>query len=210
MKIYIKYMTDAHCKKIVREQLTELRLRYSAVELGGAELHETMRIGQHQQLRLALLKSGLELLDSAKATLIEKTKTAIVEMLHDAAGLRKSKNSAYISRKLRYDYSYLSAVFSEATGGTIEQYTIELRIEQAKQLLLQRQLSLTQIAHELNYSSVAHLSNQFKKVTGQTPTVFKQHNVNQGIMQESGNGVNRFCNCVSVVQHRGVSFVACR
>ena len=210
MKIYIKYMTDEHSKKIVRERLTALGLQYKTVELGRVELTEKLRDEQRQQLRLALLESGLELLCSAKAVLIENTKAVIGEMLHDAAGLRKSKNSAYISHKLRYDYTYLATLFSEATGGTIEQYTIELRIEQAKQLLLQRQLSLTQIAHELNYSSVAHLSNQFKKVTGLTPTVFKQHNVNQGIIQESGNGVNRFCNCVSVVQNRGVSFVACR
>ncbi|MBR7951795.1 helix-turn-helix transcriptional regulator [Microvirga sp. STR05] len=185
-------------------------MQYKIVELGRAELTEKLRDEQRQQLRLALMKSGLELLGSAQASLIEKTKTVIGEMLHDAAGLRKSKNSAYISRKLCYDYSYLSTIFSEATGGTIEQYTIECRIEQVKQLLLQRQLSLTQIAYELNYSSVAHLSNQFKKVTGLTPTVFKQHNVNQGIIPESGNGVTMFCNCVSIVETRGISFVACR
>jgi AraC-like DNA-binding protein len=134
---------------------------------------EDLTSEQRGQLKTALSISGLELMDDQKANLIEKIKKVIIEMVHYADELPKIKNSDYLSEKLNYDYTYLANLFSEVTGITIEHFIISHKIERAKELLLYGELNLTQISYKLNYSSVGHLSNQFKKVTGLTPTYFK-------------------------------------
>ena len=167
-------MVSRRCKMKVQSELDKLDLHYSVVDLGEVEIKETITAEQHDQLKIALLTSGLELMDDKKAILIERVKNVIIDMVHYTDELPKHKNSNYISEKLDYDYAYLATLFSEVTGITIEQYIIANKIERVKELLLYDELNLTQIAYQLNYSSVAYLSSQFKKVTGLTPRFFKQ------------------------------------
>ena len=167
-------MVSIRCKMLVKAELDKLGLHYRVVELGEVEIEENITPAQNDQLKTALLKSGLELMDDKKAMLIEKIKNVIVEMVHYEDEFPKTKNSDYISKKLDHNYTYLSNLFSEATGTTIEHYIILHKIERAKELIVYDELSLTEIAWKLNYSSVAHLSNQFKKITGLTPTFFKK------------------------------------
>jgi AraC-like DNA-binding protein len=161
---------------VVKSELDRLGLHYGIVELGEVDIKGDISEEQRDLLRLALLRSGLELMDDKKAILIEKIKNVIVEMIHyhDEVGPLKVNFSDYLSEKLQHDYTYLATLFSEVTGITIEHYIISHKIERVKELLLYDELNLTEIAYKLNYSSVAHLSNQFKKVTGLTPTYFKQ------------------------------------
>lgn len=142
-----------------------------------------------------------------KAQLVGRIKQAVADMVLATANNFRQKNSGYFSRKLCHDYTYLANVFSEATGSTLERYIIEFRIDRVKELLLAGQLSLTQIAHQLSYSSVAHLSNQFKKVTGLTPSAYKTRHRKHDIMPESGNDATVFCNRVNTPEVRRVSFV---
>jgi AraC-like DNA-binding protein len=174
MKLYIKYMVSIRCKMMVKSELEKLGLHYGMVELGDVEITENITAGQRSLLKAALLKSGLELMDDQRAMLIEKIKNVIVEMVHYADDPPKTNFSDYLSKKLDYDYTYLANIFSETTGTTIEKYIIAHKIERAKELLLYDELNLSEISYKLNYSSVAHLSNQFKKVTGLTPSFFKQ------------------------------------
>jgi len=169
-------MVSIRCKMVVKSELDRLGLHYGLVELGEVDIKEDITEEQRDLLRLALLRSGLELMDDKKAILIEKIKNVIVEMIHyhDDEGPLKVNFSDYLSEKLSHDYTYLATLFSEVTGITIEHYIISHKIERVKELLLYDELNLTEIAYKLNYSSVAHLSNQFKKVTGLTPTYFKQ------------------------------------
>jgi AraC-like DNA-binding protein len=174
MKLYIKYMVSIRCKMLVKAELKNLGLHFIVVELGEVEIMEDISNGQRDQLKLALAQSGLELMDDQKANLIEKIKKVVIEMVHYADELPMIKNSDYISEKLNYDYTYLANLFSEVAGLTIEHYIIAHKIERVKELLMYDELNLTQISYKMNYSSVAHLSNQFKKVTGLTPSHFKQ------------------------------------
>jgi AraC-like DNA-binding protein len=174
MKLYIKYMVSSRCKMAVKAELGKLGLHYGVVELGDVEVMEDISAEQRSLLRAALLKTGLELMDDKKAMLIEKIKNVIVDMIHYADERPKENFSNYLSDRLSYDYTYLSNLFSEVTGITIEHYIIAHKIERVKELLLYDELNLTQISYKLNYSSVAHLSNQFKKVTGLTPSFFKK------------------------------------
>ncbi len=174
MKLYIKYMVSIRCKMIVKAELEQLGLHYGAVDLGEANVREDVTLAQRDQLRSALLKSGLVLMDDKKSLLVERVKALIVEMIHYADELPPIKKSIYISEKLNYDYTYLANLFSEVTGITLEQFIINHKIERVKELLLYDALSLTEIANKLNYSSVAHLSNQFKKITGLTPTYYRK------------------------------------
>lgn len=173
MKIYIKYMVSLRCKMVVKEELKKLGLHFVVVDLGEIEIMEELDESQRDDLRAALLDSGLELMDDKKAVLIEKIKNVIVEMVHYAEELPRNNYSDYISEKLHYDYTYLSNLFSEVKGITIQQFIILQKIERVKELILYEELNLTQISYLLQYSSVAHLSNQFKKVTGLTPSQFK-------------------------------------
>jgi len=161
------------CKMAVKAELDKLGLHYTKVELGEVEVMEDITEEQRMQLKTELLKSGLELMDDQKSILIEKIKNTIVEMVHFNEELPKINFSDYLSEKLKHDYTYLANHFSEVTGITIEHYIIVHKIERVKELLLYDELNLTEISYKLNYSSVAHLSNQFKKITGLTPTFFK-------------------------------------
>lgn len=174
MKIYIKYMVSIRCKMVVKAELERLGIDYGTVELGEVVIHGSITAEQRDQLRKALAHYGLELMEDKKALLIERIKNVIVEMVHYSEELPKVKNSVYIADKLNLDYTYLANIFSEATGITIEHFIISHKIERAKELLLYDELNLTEISYKLNYSSVSHLSSQFKKVTGLTPTFFKQ------------------------------------
>jgi AraC-like DNA-binding protein len=174
MKINIKYMVCLCCIAIVKTELDILGLHYGTIHLGEVEITEELNAGQRQRLKAALLVHGLELMDNKKAILIEKIKNTIIDMVHHCDELPKTNFSAYLSQKLSYDYTYLANQFSEVTGTTIEQYIIFHRIERVKELLLHDELNLTQISYKLHYSSVSHLSNQFKKVSGLTPSYFKK------------------------------------
>ncbi len=158
---------------IVKSELEAVGIEQSIVELGEVELVKELTAIQHDRLKLNLLKTGLELIDDKRSMLIEKIKIVILEMVHYADELPKITNSEYISSKINYDYTYLANLFSEVHGTTIEQFIISHKIEKVKELLVYDELNLTEIADKLHYSSVAHLSNQFKKVTGLTPSHFK-------------------------------------
>ena len=173
MKIYIKYMVSLRCKMVVEEELQKLGLKHAVVDLGVVEILEDISPKQREQLKISLLKSGLELLDDKRSILIEKIKNVITEMIHYTDEIPKVNYSDYISEKLGYDYTYLANTFSEVKGITIQQFIILNKIEKVKELLLYNELNLTEISRKLHYSSVAHLSNQFKKITGLTPTFYK-------------------------------------
>lgn len=167
-------MVSLRCKMLVKEELAKLGLHYVYVDLGNIEILEDITEKQREQLKYNLLRSGLELLDDKKNILIEKIKNVIIEMIHYSDELPLENYSVYISNKLGYDYTYLANAFSEVKGITIQQFIIMHKIEKVKELLLYDELNLTEISYKLNYSSVAHLSNQFKKVTGLSPTFYKQ------------------------------------
>ncbi len=159
---------------LVKSELDKMGLHHKVVDLGEVEIEENITPEQTSQLKNALLRSGLDLMDDKKSMLIEKIKNVIVEMVHYEDEFPRKKNSDYIGKKLNHNYTYLANLFSEATGTTIEHYIIIHKIERAKELIIYDELSLTEIAWKLNYSSVAHLSNQFKKITGLTPSFFRQ------------------------------------
>jgi len=159
---------------MVKEELLKLGLRYVVLDLGMVEILEEITDEQREQLKINLLKSGLELLDDKRSILIERIKNVIIEMIHYTDELPATNYSTYISEKLGYDYTYLANVFSEVKGITIQQFIIINKIERVKELLLYDELNLTEISYKLHYSSVAHLSNQFKKVTGLSPSHYKQ------------------------------------
>lgn len=159
---------------IVKAALANLELPYNNLELGEVEIKESITVKQRDALKIALLNSGLELMDDRKAMLIEKIKNVIVEMIHYSDELPTTNFSDYLSDKLNYDYTYLSNLFSEVKGTTIEKFIILHKIERVKELLIYDEFSLTEIARKLRYSSLSHLSNQFKKSTGLTPSFFKK------------------------------------
>lgn len=174
MKLYIKSMVSLRCKMMVKEELKKLGLHYIVLDLGMVDVLEDISPQIRAELKANLLKSGLELLDDKKSILIEKIKNVITEMVHYSDELPKVNYSEFISKALDYDYTYLSNIFSEVKGMTIQQYIIINKIERVKELLLYDELNLTEISYKLNYSSVAHLSSQFKKVTGLSPSFFKK------------------------------------
>ena len=185
MKLFIKYMVSIRCKMVVKSELDKLGLHYLKVELGEVIVKENLTEEQRNQLKAGLLRSGLELMSDKKAVLIERIKNLIVEMVHYSEEVPKINFSDFLSEKLNYDYTYLANLFSEVTGLTIAQYMIAHKIERVKELLLYDELTLTEISYRLNYSSVAHLSNQFKKATGLTPSFFKQLNYKKRIPHEN-------------------------
>jgi AraC-like DNA-binding protein len=167
-------MVSNRCKMAVKEELKKLGLHFIVVDLGEVEIMEILTASQREQLNRALVVAGLELMDDKRAVLIERTINVITEMIHYSDDIPKVNYSDYLSEKLNYDYTYLSNLFSEIKGITIQQFIINHKIERAKELLLYDELNLTEISYKLHYSSVAHLSNQFKKITGLTPSSFKQ------------------------------------
>ena len=174
LKIHIKYMVSARCKMAVKEELKKLGLHFIVVDLGEVEIMENISPEQRQQLKIALLQSGLELMDDKKAILIEKIKNTIIEAVHHSDGENNVNFSDFLSEKLGHNYTYLANLFSEVQGTTIEQFMIAHKVERIKELIIYDELNITEIAWKMNYSSVAHLSNQFKKVTGLSPSHFKQ------------------------------------
>ncbi len=174
MRIYIKYMVSIRCKMAVKSTLDELGIKYGTIDLGEVSLKDNLDERSRLLLKKALLTLGLELMDDKKSILIEKLKNVVIEMIHSEQEVPKIKYSEYIGDKLKQNYTHLADLFSESTGITLEHYIIFHKIEKVKELLLYDELSLTEISYQLRYSSVAHLSAQFKKVTGLTPTFFKQ------------------------------------
>lgn len=166
-------MVSLRCKMVVKQELTKLGLHFIVVDLGEVEIMEDITDVQREELKVALLDSGLELMDDKRAVLIQKIITVIIEMVHYSDELPKINYSDYISEKLNYDYTYLSNLFSEVKGITIQQFIIVHKIERVKELLLYAEMNLTEISYRMQYSSVAHLSNQFKKITGLSPSEFK-------------------------------------
>lgn len=166
-------MVSLRCKMVVQQELEKIGLHCIKVDLGTIEIKENISDSRKQELGNNLKRYGLELLDNNRNILIEKIKAVIIEMIHYSKDQPKVNYSDYISKKLGYDYTYLANTFSEVKGITIQQYIIHHKIERVKELLLYEDLNLTEISYQLHYSSVAHLSNQFKKITGLAPSYFK-------------------------------------
>jgi YesN/AraC family two-component response regulator len=167
-------MVSNRCKMIVKAELEKSGLHYKTVDLGEAEIEENISLAQWDELNAALKRSGIELMDNKKSILIEKIKNVIVEQVHHSEGPLEINFSLYLSQKLNHDYTYLANLFSESQSVTIEHFYIAHKLERAKELMIYDELNLTEIAWKMGYSSVAHLSNQFKKLTGLTPSDFKK------------------------------------
>lgn len=172
MVLYIKNMVSLRCKIRVKEELENLGLDCSRIDLGVIQLMKKITVTQRKCLRENLLGSGLELLEDKRSILIEKIKNVIIELVHYTDDPPKSNYSDYISKKVGYDYTYLSNLFSEEKGIDIQHFIINHKIERVKELLQYKELNLTEISYKLHYSSVSHLSNQFKKVTGLSPSTY--------------------------------------
>jgi len=167
-------MVSSRCKIAVKEALKSLGLHFIVVDLGEVEIMENISADQRKELSDLLHMTGLELMDDKRAVLIGKIRKVIIEMVHYSEEMVKVNFSDLLSEKLNYDYTYLANLFSEVQGTTIEHFIISHKIERIKELIIYGELNVSGIAWKLNYSSVAHLSNQFKKVTGLSPTHFKQ------------------------------------
>ncbi len=174
MKLYIKNMVCIRCQMVVKAELEKLGLQYVYVKIGEADIIEDVQPQQLEQLKTELKKAGLVLMDNKKSVLVEKIKSAIIELVHYTEGQLKVNLSGYLSEKLGYDYTYLANLFSKVKGITIEKFYLTHKIEKVKELIVYDELNLSEIAFRMNYSSVAHLSNQFKKYTGLTPSHFKK------------------------------------
>ena len=167
-------MVSLRCKMVVKAAAEELNIPYSNVDLGFIEIDEKLSESVLEKFKAKLLKSGLEILDDKRSILIEKIKNVVIEMVHYADEFPKVNFSTYLSEKLGYDYTYLSNLFTEVKGTTIQEFIILHKIEKAKELIMYNEMSIADIAYTLNYSSAAHFSTQFKKVTGLTPSFFKK------------------------------------
>ncbi len=174
MKLYIKYDINVICKKILQEQLDKLDLSYALIAFGEVEIKEVLTGETLKELHSNLNEYGIEIVESTKSILIQKIKDAIIEMVYMEEKLPTSKISAYLADKLGYSYGYISNIFADVTYTSIENFIILHRIEFAKQLITIDELTFTEIAHRLNYSSLAHFCTQFKNTTGLTPSVFKR------------------------------------
>lgn len=172
----------------VKDELKKLGLHFIFVDLGEVEIMEELSMAQREQLKKDLFKYGLELIDDRKGILIEKIKNIIIDLVHNSEEMPSIKFSEYLSEKLNYDYTYMANLFSEIQGSTIEQFVILHKIERIKELIHYGEMNVTEIAWKMNYSSVAHLSNQFKKMTGLTPSQFKRLKVNDRIPIEEVGG----------------------
>ncbi|WP_291133109.1 helix-turn-helix domain-containing protein [Flavobacterium sp. UBA7682] len=166
-------MVSNRCKMMVKDELKKLGLHFIIVDLGVVEIMENISDETRNLLKVNLFESGLELMDDKRAILIEKVKNVIIEMIHHSEEPIKVTFSEYLSDKLNQNYTYLANLFSEVQGMTIEQFMILHKVERIKELIIYDELNITEIAWKMNYSSVAHLSTQFKKVTGLSPSHFK-------------------------------------
>jgi AraC-like DNA-binding protein len=167
-------MVSDRCKMAVKEELKKLGLHFIVVDLGEVEIMEEITTEQKERFKEGLLHSGFELMDDKRSVLIGKIKNVIIEMVHHSDELVKINFSIFLSDKLQHDYTYLANLFSEVQGITIEHFIINHKIERIKELIIYDELNMTEIAQKMNYSSVSHLSNQFKKVTGLSPSHFKK------------------------------------
>ncbi len=185
MKLYIKNMVCIRCQIVVKSELEKLGIKFRDVKIGEADLFDTISAEQMKNLDLALRKSGLLLMDSRKSIIVEKIKNLIIELVHYNDDQSKVNLSVYLSENLNYDYTYLSNLFSEVKGTTIEKFYLAHKIEKVKELIVYDELNLTEIAYKLHYSSIAHLSTQFKKITGLTPSHFKKlKNIRCGTLED--------------------------
>lgn len=173
-KLYIKNMVCNRCIMVVQNELNKLGLTPTSVTLGEVELDKVPTAMETEKIKSVLMPLGFELIDDKKSRIIEQVKNVIIKLIHHQDNQLNSNLSDVLSNTLHLDYSYISNLFSEIEGTTIEKYFIAQKIEKVKELLVYDELSLSEIAFRLNYSSVAYLSNQFKKVTGLTPSHFKQ------------------------------------
>lgn len=184
MKLYIKNMVSQSCIFMVQNELKKLGIEDASVQLGVVEIEQQIDEKTQKLFSEEILKCGLEVLVSKKSILVNNIKNLIIDLVHHKVEIPNVKYSVYISQKLDHNYTYLSNLFNEISGKTIEQYIISHKIERVKELLFYDELNLSEISYQLNYSSVAHLSSQFKKTTGHTPSYFKQHKENARIALE--------------------------
>jgi AraC family transcriptional regulator len=173
-KLYIKNMVCGRCVKVVKEELEKLGINYNYVQLGEVGLNAPVDNKKLEDLRANLLENGFELIDDLRTKLIEKVKTLIINSIYRSSKPEEINYSDYLSKETGKPYTFLSSLFSSVENTTIEKYIILQKIERAKELLVYDELTLSEIAYQLGYSSSQHLSNQFKKVTGFTPTYFKE------------------------------------
>ncbi|WP_175621604.1 helix-turn-helix domain-containing protein [Chryseobacterium schmidteae] len=172
--LFIKNMVCNRCIIVMKNELEKLGLSAISIKLGEVIFEKNITVEEKEKLDEALLELGFQIIDDKKSRIIEKIKNTIIELVHHQENEAKTNLSDILSTKLHHDYNYLSNLFSEVEGTTIEKYFIAQKIERVKELLVYDELSLSEIAFQLNYSSVAYLSNQFKKITGLTPSYFKQ------------------------------------
>ena len=178
-------MVCIRCQMVVKDELEKLGLHYVDVKIGEANIIENILPQQLSQLDIGLRKSGLQLMDNKKSILVEQIKNAIIDLVHYTEEQIKVNLSDYLSERLNYDYTYLANLFSEVKGITIEKFYLTHKIEKVKELIVYDELNLTEIAYKMHYSSVAHLSNQFKKFTGLTPSHFKKlKNKRRGTLED--------------------------
>lgn len=178
--LHIKNMVCMRCIKVVKEELSNLKFSVATIELGEVHLREDLKDDDLDKIRHALTINGFELIDDRKSQIINRIKTLIIEYIHHDREKPENENlSEFLGKELEHDYSYLSNLFSSVEGITIEKYLILQKVEKVKELLVYDELSLKEISYQLDYSSVQHLSNQFKKITGLTPSHFKQIKINK-------------------------------
>jgi AraC family transcriptional regulator len=188
MKLHIKNMVCDRCKRVVREELEGMGIELTLVELGEVETVAEIDASKLKEVKSVLASNGFELLDDRKLALVEHIKTLVIEEVQNLKGHKPAQMnfSDYLSEKIGYEYSYLSNLFSSETGQTIEQYIIAQKVEKVKEWLSYNELTLSEIAWRLSYSSTAHLSNQFKKVMGMTPGEFKKTSLNRKSLDKVG------------------------
>ncbi len=174
MKLHIRNMVSNRCKMIVKSELSKLGLHFILIELGEVEIMENLSAEELARLNLGLNEAGLSIIEDKKGILIERIKNIVIELVHHSEDQIKVNFSDYLIGKLNYDYTYLSNLFKESQGITIEHFLLSHKVERVKELLVYDELNVTEIAYLMHYSSVAHLSNQFKKLTGLTPSRYKQ------------------------------------
>ena len=174
MKYFVKHMISNPCKMFVKQELTKLGINFNSVELGEVDVSEKLSYNQKELLKSSLKSYGLEVVDDRRTVLVEKIKAIIIDLVYYSDESANMKLSYILSEKLQLNYNYLAKVFTEELGITVEKYIIMQKVEHIKELMMYGELNMTQIADKLNYSSVAHLSLQFKKVTGYSPSMYRQ------------------------------------
>lgn len=178
MKVYVKNMVCNRCIEAVTEVFQQAGYSVKAIRLGEVEIDQDLSLADQANIGDILRKRGFDLLEDKNSQIIERIKNLVIDVIHGDGKPIKINYSAYLEEQIGRDYSFLSSLFSSVEGITIEKYTILQRLEKVKELLIYGELTLSQIANELNYSSVQHLSNQFKKATGMSPTAFKKQRLN--------------------------------